>query len=226
LGIRPEKIRIIANWADGDAAPKPTAQSRLRASLELPRAFVVGYSGNLGRAHEYHTVLEAAMMLRGDSEITFLVTGAGAGLPGLQGAVREHGLKNFRFLPYQPREQLADSLAAADVHWLSLLPVLEGLVVPSKLYGILAAQRPAIFIGDPDGEAARLIERAQAGVSVAPGNGVELARQIELLKSDLKMRESMGRNGVRLYRDKFTRDAALEHWQSMLSREARWASWR
>jgi colanic acid biosynthesis glycosyl transferase WcaI len=221
LGIQREKIRIIANWANADAIPNTTAQSLLRIRLELRAAFIVGYSGNLGRAHEYHTVLEAAAILRGDRDIVFLMIGAGVGLDGLQQAVRERGLENFRFLAYQSRETLADSLAAADVHWLSLLPELEGLIVPSKLYGILAAQRPAIFIGDPDGEAARIIDGAHAGIAVAPGNGVELARQIARLKSDVETRESMGLNGHRLYREKFAPEIALAHWQAVLSREAR-----
>jgi glycosyltransferase involved in cell wall biosynthesis len=166
-------------------------------------------------------VIQAAQLLRSETDIVFLVIGAGAGLAGLQEAVRERGLQNFRFLPYQPREQLADTLAAGDVHWLSLLPELEGLIVPSKLYGILAAHRPAIFIGDQDGEAARLIEGAQAGIAVAPGNGAELARQIARLKSDVAIRESMGRNGHRLYCDKFTSAIALAHWKSVLSQLSR-----
>ena len=154
---------------------------------------MVGYSGNLGRAHEFATLLEAASLCRADPDIVFLMIGAGAGMAALQQAVLERGLANFQFLPLQPRASLSDTLAAADVHWLSLLPVLEGLIVPSKLYGILASGRPVLFIGDPDGEVARVIDAAGAGLGVAIGQAAELARHIAELKSDPHRRAHFGR---------------------------------
>jgi glycosyltransferase involved in cell wall biosynthesis len=143
--------------------------------------------------------------------------GGGVGMTALKQSVEQRGMCNFQFLPYQPRTTLSDSLAAADVHWVSLLPALEGLIVPSKLYGILAAGRPVIFIGDPDGEVARLIGPAKAGVTVAVGDAQELVRQIAELKSDPGRRESMGRNGYGLYRDQFTPQRALARWCDILA---------
>ncbi|HEY0802058.1 MAG TPA: glycosyltransferase family 4 protein, partial [Steroidobacteraceae bacterium] len=158
LGVPANRIQIIENWAEcGVDAPKAAALSALRAQVALTDKFVVGYSGNLGRAHEFQTLLRAAEILKGDGEIVFLMIGGGAGMVKLLEATIERGLSNFLFLPYQPRETLADSLAASDVHWVSLLPELEGLIVPSKFYGILAAARPTVFIGDTDGELARAI---------------------------------------------------------------------
>ena len=84
------------------------------------------------------------------------------------------GATNVRFLPYQPRDTLEDSLAAGDVHLVSLLPALEGLIVPSKLYGILAAGRPLIFIGDSGGDIGRVIERTQCGRLVRVGDSTAL----------------------------------------------------
>jgi len=218
LGVANEQLRIIPNWADLDAAtPKRASDSELRTRLELQSAFIVGYSGNLGRAHEFFTMLEAASLLHKDHDIVFLIIGGGASLDALKRAVQQRDLHNFRFLPYQPRESLPDTLAAADVHWLSLLPALEGLIVPSKLYGIFASHRPAIFIGDPDGEAARIIASAQAGIAVAPGNSGLLAEQIARLKSDFNAREIMGQNGYRLYRDRFTAETALAEWTAVLT---------
>ncbi|MFX6876802.1 hypothetical protein ABTH39_19765, partial [Acinetobacter baumannii] len=83
--------------------------------------------------------------------------------------VESEGLPQFHFQSYQPRELLADSLAAADVHLISLLPALEGLIVPSKLYGILAAGRPTIFIGDTEGEVAKVLREHDCGVTVGIG---------------------------------------------------------
>ena len=218
LGIPAAKICVIENWADSDAGiPGAAAECRLRAQLGLAGKFVVGYSGNLGRAHEFQTLLDAATLLGTDKDIAFLMIGGGVGMTALKMAVGQRGLSNFQFLPYQPRATLSDSMAAADVHWVSLLPTLEGLIVPSKLYGILAAGHPVIFIGDSDGEVARLIGPAKVGVTVAIGDAPELARQIVALKSDSGRRESMGRNGYRLYRDQFTPQRALTRWCEILA---------
>ncbi len=178
-------LRIIENWSDGDAVrPLPVARSELRTRLGLQNSFVVGYSGNLGRAHEIDTLLAAAELLREDPSVVFLMVGGGARMQELRERVDEARLRNFRFQPYQPRERLADSLAAADVHLASLLPSLEGLIVPSKMYGILAAGRPCIFIGDVDGEIARLLREAQCGESVSCGAAAELANLIRTFQHD------------------------------------------
>jgi glycosyltransferase involved in cell wall biosynthesis len=216
-GIPAEKICVIENWADSDAAvPIGAADSALRARLGLEGKFVVGYSGNLGRAHEFDTLLDAASLLSKDEDIAFLMIGGGVGMFALQQEVSRRGLGNFRFLPHQPRAHLSDCMAAADVHWVSLLPSLEGLIVPSKLYGILAAGRPVIFVGDPDGEVARQIGPAQAGMIVGVGDARELQRRIVDLKSDYGRRESMGKNGYQLYRDRFTPQRALARWSDIL----------
>lgn len=216
-GISAAKIRIIENWAHGSVdAPSAAADSALRARLGLAEKFVVGYSGNLGRAHDFDTLLNAAGLLSGDSDIVFLMIGGGVGMLALQQAVDRRGLRNFLFLPYQPRDLLSDSMAAADVHWLTLLPALEGLIVPSKLYGILASARPVIFVGAADGEVTRLIGPANAGVGVAVGDARELERLIAELKIDGGRRDSMGQNGYRLYCDRFTPQRALARWTEIL----------
>lgn len=216
-GIPAAKICVVENWADGDARiPSAAGESELRARFGLTEKFVVAYSGNLGRAHEFQTLLDAAALLSTDDDITFLMIGGGVGMFALKEAVKRRGLSNFIFLPYQPRASLSDSMATADVHWVSLLPALEGLIVPSKLYGILAAGRPVIFIGDQDGEVARLIGPARAGYVVAVGDARELERRIAELKFDGACRESMGENGYRLYRDNFTPQRALARWCDIL----------
>ena len=215
--VSASKLCIIENWAVAEAVSVERAPSELRARLGLEGSFVVGYSGNLGRAHEFATLLEAASLCRADPDIVFLMIGAGAGMVALQQAVLDRGLANFKFLPLQPRAALSDTLAAADVHWLSLLPVLEGLIVPSKLYGILACGRPVLFIGDPDGEVARVIEAAGAGLGVASGQPAELARHIAELKSDPHRRALLSENALRLYRERYTGQRALDRWSELLA---------
>jgi colanic acid biosynthesis glycosyl transferase WcaI len=211
------KFKVIENWAGGDGAqPKPSADSTLRARLDLGGKFIIGYSGNLGRAHEYETVLGAAQALQGDDEIAFLFIGGGVKMDELSALIARRGLKNFHFLPYQPRDQLADSLGAADVHLVSLLPALEGLIVPSKFYGILAARRPVVFVGDPDGELARIIREANCGRIVAAGDSIDLARVIGTLKTSASACEAMSTAAHELLCSRFSAQRALASWMALL----------
>ena len=109
--------------------------------------FIVGYSGNLGRAHELGILLDAADRLRHRLEIVFLIIGEGNQKENLQAEVTRRGLANVLFKPYQPKAQLKYSLTLPDVHLVSLKPALEGLIVPSKFYSSIAAGRAVIFIG-------------------------------------------------------------------------------
>jgi glycosyltransferase involved in cell wall biosynthesis len=221
-GIPAERIQIIENWAElHPNDPKPAASSGLRARLGLDDRFVVGYSGNLGRAHEFQTVLRAAEILKGDANIVFLMTGGGTGMAQLEREVRARGLNNFRFLTYQPRDSLSDCLAAADVHWVSLRPALEGLVVPSKFYGILAAARPVIFIGDADGELARNIRRCACGATLKIGQAAQLAQLLSAWRSDLPLRERMGQAGVSYYLDRYSARRAFDQWMLILKSHSR-----
>jgi len=217
-GVDAGKVRIIPNWADmGTVVPQPAATSRARQRLGLEGRFVVGYSGNLGRAHEFDTLMGAARLLRADARFAFLITGSGAKAEALQSAVRAAGLDNFFFQPYQPAELLSDSLAAADVHFVSLLPALEGLIVPSKLYGILAAGRPTLFVGDRNGDVAKILRDQDCGAAVALGDCQGLAAELRLLAESPELVESMGANARALGLARYTSEHAVADWLAFLS---------
>jgi glycosyltransferase involved in cell wall biosynthesis len=216
-GIPESKLSVIENWADGDAIqPKSAAASELRARLGLAEHFVACYSGNLGRAHEFETLLAGAQALKDEPSFQFLIIGGGAKIEALKEGVARHALDNFHFLPPQPRGTLSDSLAAADVHLVSLLPALEGLIVPSKLYGILAAGRPLIFIGDADGHIGRIVARAGCGRIVTVGDGQGLADSLRSLQADPNARARMGTRARQLWCDEFSLQRALERWIALL----------
>ncbi|MCU1348075.1 MAG: putative colanic acid biosynthesis glycosyl transferase [Acidobacteria bacterium] len=200
------------NWATGGLAPVDPGENPLRDQWKLGERFVVGYSGNLGRAHEFATIVAAARAL---PAIDFLIIGAGAQLESVREETRD--LANVHFHPYQPRELLSDSLSAADVHLISLQPQLEGLIVPSKFYGVLAVARPAIFIGDRDGEVARLIDAQRCGFVVEPGDAAALVEAIRSLAADREAAEAMGRAGRALYETRFAPPIALAGWERILA---------
>ena len=147
VGAPAGRVRVIANWTDeATITPIDPALNSLREAWGLTGKFVVAYSGNLGRAHEYRTMLGAAAILAGETSIAFLVIGDGHHMRSLKADAKAAGLANIVFQPYQAADALASSLSAGDVHWISLRPELEGLIFPSKVYGVLAAGRPIIAV--------------------------------------------------------------------------------
>jgi glycosyltransferase involved in cell wall biosynthesis len=219
-GIGAAQIEIIHNWCDDELiTPLPRAGNPLRSTWGLEDKFVIGYSGNLGRAHEYATLLNAAELLRDEPEIVFLFIGGGYLTQSLQAEVERRGLAQlFQFRPYQTANELANSLAIPDVHWISLLPAMEGLIVPSKFYGIAAAGRPTIAVTDPAGEIAQLVSRNHCGAVVTPGDGCALAQAIRDFKADRPRLEQMGRNARALLDRSLRKKIALDLWEQLLQR--------
>lgn len=217
-GLAPEKIKVIPNWSD-DASirPLPRLENPLRTDWGLAEKFVVGYSGNLGRAHDYRTVLGAARLLSSERKIVFLFIGGGHGLAELREACRQGGLSNVVFRPYQPRSMLRHSLTLPDVHWVSLKPKLEGLIVPSKIYGVAAAGRPIIFLGDRDGEVAALVRKHECGGVVAEGDCEGLASLLRSYLTSPEMTAALGANARKMIDTHFSRSAALAAWTEILN---------
>ncbi len=222
LGADPAHVAVIPNWADGALLrPVDRDANPLRTEWGLRDRFVVGYSGNMGRAHEFETVLDAAVALRGRPDIVFLFIGDGARKPALAAASAERGLSTLLFKTYQPQELLDRSLGVADVHLVSLHPALEGLVVPSKFYGIAAAGRPTLFVGDPDGEIGALVRAADCGYAVRRGDVAGLVQAIERLRADPQLRNRMGENARRLFETCCDKPLAVARWRTLLEGLAR-----
>ena len=148
----------------------------------------------------------------------FLFIGGGHLRGPLEAEARARGLANVSCRPYQPRDRLGESLAVADVHWVSLLPLLEGLIVPSKVYGVLAAGRPTLMIGDPEGEIGRLLRRYQCGVTIAVGAGPEFASAVLRLRDDPATRHDMGRRARAAFEEQFGPEQAFDAWKKLLGR--------
>jgi glycosyltransferase involved in cell wall biosynthesis len=212
--VSSDHVQVIPNWCnDEEIRPVPASENPLRREWGLEDKVVVGYSGNLGRAHEFATVLAAAERLRAHPRIVFLMIGGGHQLNQLAQSVRTRNLDRiFRFVSYQDRDLLKYSLCVPDVHWLSLKPELEGLIVPSKFYGIAAAGRPIIAITTKDGEIARLVEQYACGVVIEPGQGDALAETLMRLSADAEETAAMGRRARAMLDAQFTRRRAFEQW--------------
>ena len=225
FGLAPEKICVIPNWSDGKRiTPVDPSQSQFRKKWGLENCFVVGYAGNLGRVHEIGTVLEAMKALNhralsGDETarlIKFLFIGGGALRPRLEEEAGKCGLTNVQFHPYQPREQLAETLCAADVHLVILNPAVEGLLVPSKIYAAAAAGRPAIFIGDVCGEIAHILDVMGFGFTVASGNPTNLELRILQLARSPELCHLLGTRARAAFERSWDKTIMVTRWEKLL----------
>ncbi len=221
-GVPAGRITIVPNWAPRElhTPAAPEASNARRAAWSVADKFVVAYSGNLGRVHEFTAVLDAAERLKARQDIVFLLIGTGARFEEVRAAAQSRGLGNLRLLPPESRVDLPAALSAADVQLVTLKPGFARLVYPSKLAGVLAAARPVLFVGPSDGEIARLLAGEHCGAAFAPGGGERLAATIAAWQADPAQRAQLGRNARATYERHFNFAAALAHWDDILRRAA------
>ena len=217
-GVDPARIHLLPNWAPRELDAPATAEAiaAKRAAWECTGKFIVAYSGNLGRVHEFATLLDAAERLRDDPQVVFLFIGRGARYPAVAEEIKRRRLTNVRLLLPEPRSSLAAALGAADVHAVTLAPAYSGLVYPSKLAGALAAGRPVVFVGSADGEIARLLKAQDCGAGLAPGQGEALATLIKAWRADDALRHRLGANARTVFSGRFDLASALDHWEALL----------
>jgi glycosyltransferase involved in cell wall biosynthesis len=212
-----ERTVIVHNWADSGIRPVSREANPLRRDWALGERFVVGYSGNLGRAHDHEALLELMQRLRGHDDVTFLFIGGGAGLDRLKAMAADALLTNVQFRAYQPRERLSESLSVPDVHLVSLRAEMEGLIMPSKIYGILAAGRPTLFLGSEEGSIQRILNSFGAG---APALGTDVASAADWIVAHKRDHEKLARmgNGARhAYETEFNRTISLGLFERVLA---------
>lgn len=190
---RPDKIRVVPNFVDTRFIRSLESENPYRREFGLSGKTVVMYAGNVGLSQSLDLMLDAAVALGHESGVAFVVNGQGAARPDLE--KRAQGLSNVVFVDSQPHERLPEVLAAGDIH---VVPLKRGLArssVPSKTYSILAAGRPLVASVDPGSEVARLVERADAGITVPPGDSEAFTKAVQSLIESRDERLRLGRNG-------------------------------
>jgi colanic acid biosynthesis glycosyl transferase WcaI len=191
----PEKVVVIHNWADCAAVAPGPKRNPFAAANGLEDLFVVMHSGNVGLSQDLDTLLDAAERLAPHPDIVVAIVGDGTSRGRLEARARARGLSNVRFFPYQPRERIIDSFASADVFVVSLKAGLAGYIVPSKLYGILAAGRPYVAAVEERSEVTAITRNYGCGLLAEPGNGKDLAGKILALYHDRGLARELGARG-------------------------------
>jgi glycosyltransferase involved in cell wall biosynthesis len=188
-GIRPENVVVIR---DGTSLPgaMPETSDPVVQEIRCGFPFVTLHAGNLGFYGAWSTILKAAEILSNEN-IGVVFVGDGANRETMERSAGN--VRNVRFLPFRPVQQVPHVMIAGDLQIVTVKRGLEGVVVPSKLYSTLAAGRPVLAIAAPESDVARIVSAAGCGVSVDPDDPAAIAAAIRELRSDPIRLAEMGR---------------------------------
>jgi len=188
-GVLPERVVVVR---DGTSFPAsmPAQSDPVVREIRCGFPFVALHAGNLGFYGAWDILLKAAEILRNEN-VGLVFIGDGANRASLQTAAMNSA--NVRFLPFRPADQVPHVMMAGDVHIVTVRRGLEGVVVPSKLYGILAAGRPVLAVADAKCDAARIVIESGCGLAADPDDPAAVATAILELRSDPARLAEMGR---------------------------------
>jgi colanic acid biosynthesis glycosyl transferase WcaI len=199
-----ERVTVIPDWVDTGTI-RPLEQ-------EGNDRFVVMHSGNVGHTQDLDTLVEAA---REVPEVDVVIVGSGSRRAELERLAS--GLPNVSFRPYVPQEHLAESLSSATLHFVGLASGLSGYVIPSRLYGVLAAGRPVLVAAEADSEPAQLVTRAGCGIVVPPGRPEDVAAAIRAARNGEYDLRAMGERGRRFVVGYADRSRAVEQYRKLFA---------
>ena len=210
-------VEVIPNWVDTTAITPQPRDNEWARTHGLDTGFVVMHSGNIGHAQDLDSLIRAASFLRDLEELRIVVIGFGARYGELTALARRLEVADrVRFLPYQPREVLSESLSSADLHYVGLAKGLAGYVVPSRMYGILAAGRPVLVAADEESETARIAHDAGCGVVVPPGRPELVAGVLRDAVEGRLSLEGMGAAGRAWVESEADRDVAFDRYRRVV----------
>jgi len=198
------KLHRISVWCDNRLIRSASDQENpLRKKWHLEGKFVIGYFGNMGRFHDMETIIKAAEILKNNENICFLFVGEGHKKQATMEYVARHNLQNCQFHTYVDRKNLGYLMNLADVGVVSLLEGQEGLSVPSKAFGLMAAGVPIVAIIPTTSEIARIVEEENCGILVEPGEKKMLADNILQLYNNKTQLERMSTNASKAISNKY-----------------------
>lgn len=220
MGVEPARTRTVHVWSEKDEiVPTAREDNPLRAELGLREKFVVMYSGNAGIVHDFRDILEAMRRLKDDPCVHFLFVGDGPRRTEIERYVADHGITNFEYRGYFPREQLRWSLTVADAHLISLRKPFVGISVPGKLYGVMASGRPALFVGPRHCESAEAVLAAGCGAVADPEATDAAAKIVETIRrwrAEPELVRELARRGRQAFLERYERAPNCRAWADLL----------
>ncbi len=209
------RVELLPNGADPRMFDPAQEGTGFRLAHALEGKFVALYAGAHGMSNDLGVVLEAARLLSDRPEISIVLLGDGKDKPILQARAIELGLSNVVFIPPLAKAEMPQALAAADACIAILKPIpLYATVFPNKVFDYMAAGRPVVLA--IDGVIREVVESAQAGVFVPPGEPLALAQALRILADDPLRRREMGANGRKCVEADYDRARLAEKLASLL----------
>ena len=216
-GAAPERITVIPNWVDTNAIVPQPRDNGWAQKRKLTGRFVVMHSGNVGHAQDLETLVRAGTFLRDLEDLQIVIVGFGARHADTVALAKRLELDGIvRFLPYQSRSVLSESLSSAHLHFVGLAKGLSGFIVPSRLYGILAAGRPVIVGADGESETARLVSEVGCGIVLPPARPELVAKAIREARDGAYDLEGMGAKGRMYVELEADRDVAIGRYRHLI----------
>jgi glycosyltransferase involved in cell wall biosynthesis len=194
-------------------------ETQLYKKLNLTGKFVVQYSGNMGLWHDIETIVRAAGLLKAHPQIHFVMVGDGIRKKKAFELAGELQLTNMTWLTFQPKETLSDSLSCCHAALISQCEGLQGVAVPSKLYGILASGRPVLGMVPMGSETDRVIAEEHCGISLNAAQPEDLANAIIKLANNPQEAVNMGKNSFFAYKSKYQIDSAVSQFKALWKNE-------
>jgi colanic acid biosynthesis glycosyl transferase WcaI len=211
------KIEVIPVWADPDEVRPLPRNDNFRHVHDLTDKFVVMYAGNIGLTSSIEDVLHAAEMLRERTDIQFVIIGEGTKKQALETNVRDKQLSNITILPYQPRENFSEMLAAADIHLVTLNAGAALSSMPHKVFSSMASARPILTVAPLHSELSAIVAEAECGWTVLPGEPTELAQIVSHLKClEPAILWRKGQNGRAYLEKNHSRRHCVDAYEKML----------
>lgn len=215
-GVPDAKMVPISNWVDVDfIAPRPQDSSEFRRRHGLADKFVVLYTGNIAETQGVRTAIRAAQALRNYPDIQMVIVGEGKQLEGLDRFRQQLGLANVSLLPFVPRAELPDMLAAADVGLILQKHGVVGFNMPSKTQVLLACGRPILASVPAEGTAAQAILASGGGLVVEPENPTALAQGILELYRQPETAQLLARRGRQYALDHYSAKRAIDRYEAL-----------
>lgn len=206
----------LVPWAltELDAPLEPDAETR--RGLFGDALLTLLYSGTIGQAHEFECFITLARELRRrGASVALCFAGRGNRYDELRAMVTDKD-SNISFAGFADEGQLAKRLSSGDIHMLSLRPGWEGIVVPSKFFGSLAAGKPLLYEGSSTPAIQTWIDQYRVGFVINNGNVHQIAAELSRLADNPALLLEMQRNAFKCYQENFSKEEVIDGWDDFL----------
>jgi colanic acid biosynthesis glycosyl transferase WcaI len=220
-GVPAAKVVVIPNFVDVDdliPRPKDNAFSR---EFAVHNKFVASYAGNLGPAQGLECFIDAAERLRDRPDVRLMLIGDGILANDLRASATSRGLTNMIIAPYQPYSRVPDIYGASDVCVVAQAMATASDAIPSKVYRIMACERPIVALTEAHSDLAQLVAAADAGVVIPPESGEALAAAVRDAAFDPERWRARAASGRRHVIAQYTRATVSRRYDDVLRASAR-----